>query len=163
MKLEKEEYKEIAVTAARACDDKKAEDVKVLDLCGKSALAEYIVMAVIESAPQLEAAEQGVIDALKKDGTYCLHKDGMNSKNWRVLDYGGVIVHVFDRGAAEFYSIEKIYSGTELVDWKIPEQPKKKSVKTAAKKAAAKTKKVSVKKVAVKRTASKKTGKSAGK
>jgi len=151
MTLTKNEYKQMAITAALACDSKKAENVKVLDLCGKSVLAEFIVMSVIESSPQLEAVQQAVEDNLKKEGHFCLHRDGMQSKNWRVMDYGGVIIHTFDKQAADFYAIEKIYTEAQEVNWEKVEEEK--AEKKTTKKPAAK--KTTTKKTVVKKASSK--------
>lgn len=178
MKLSKNDYRKIAVKAAEAGDDKKAEGVRVLDLCGRSTLADFVVLMTVESAPQLEAVEEEISVRLKREGTYCLHRDGMRSKNWRVLDYGGVLVHVFDAKAAEFYSIEKVYSDARPVEWqaapaapaaKRPAPAKKparkaagKPAKRIAKKAPSKAAKKPAKK-AVKKTPTKKAGKASKK
>ena len=176
--MEKEDFKRIAIIAADAASSKKAEDIKVLDLRGKSVIAEYIVMSVIESGPQLEAVMQETEDRLEEEGMDILNRDGMQSKKWRVQDYGGVIVHSFDREAAEFYDLGHVYEGAELVDWeaelkamKEAEKAAKKAEKEAkaAEKAAAKAKKeaekaakekekkAKAKKTAAKKPAAKKT------
>ena len=142
----KSSFKKIAVTAARLGDAKKARPALVYDLCGKSPLADYAVLLGVESAPQLEAVEEEIVVKLKHEGVYCLHKDGMRSKNWKVLDYGGTLVHIYDQKAAEFYAIDKVYAACKPVDWQEPapapapvKAPAKKTVKKApAKKAAAK-------------------------
>lgn len=138
--MNKEEFKKIAIIAAEAADSKKASDVKVLDLCGQSVIAEYIVMSVIASSPQLEAVMQETEDRLKKEGVYLLHRDGMQSKNWRVQDYGGIIVHSFDKEVAEFYAIDKVFSEAKTIDWQKELKTGKKnaSIKKTVKKNAAK-------------------------
>lgn len=163
-------FKKIAVAAARAGDSKKASPVTVFDLAGKSPLADYAVLLVAESAPQLDAIEEEVQIKLKQEGIYCLHRDGMRSKNWKVLDYGGVLVHIYEGKAAEFYAIDKVYDGCKTVEWEETPAPKpeprpaapakapaKKAEprKPAAKKPAAK--KPAAKKPAAKKTAAKKT------
>lgn len=128
-----------ALTAARACGSKKAGPVAVYDLRGISSLADYAVLALVESAPHLEAVEEEVLARLKHDGFFCLYKDGARSKSWKVLDYGGVLVHVLDRKAAGFYEIDKLYQGAKPVVWE--EKPRAAAPgvkKPAAKKAPAK-------------------------
>jgi ribosome silencing factor RsfS/YbeB/iojap len=182
MTIPKSSFKTIAVTAARAGDSKKASPVAVYDLAGTSPLADYAVLIGVESAPQLDAVEEEVLVQLKQEGVYCLHKDGMRSKNWKVLDYGGTLVHIYDGKAAEFYAIDKIYGNCKQVAWEdkpapAPEKPAAKkpaeakpavkkpvAKKPAAKKPIAKkpvakkpaAKKTAVKKLAVKRLAVKK-------
>jgi ribosome-associated protein len=165
MTVSKNNFKTIAVTAARAGDSKKAEHVRVYDLEGKSPLADFAVLLQAASGPHLEAVEQEVSIKLKQEGVYCLHKDGMRSRNWKVLDYGGVLVHIFDGKAEEFYTIGKLYADNKPVEWQeAPPAPapveEKPAEKPAAKKPAAKkpaARKPAVKKPAVKKPAAKKT------
>lgn len=173
MTMTKPGFKKIAVAAARAGDSKKASPVTIFDLAGKSPLADYAVLLVAESAPQLDAIEEEVQIKLKQEGIYCLHRDGMRSKNWKVLDYGGVLVHIYEGKAAEFYAIDKVYEGFKTVEWEAKPEPRAETPaekkaneekvpvkKAAAKKPAAKkpaVKKPAAKKAAVKKKAAKKT------
>lgn len=168
MKLSKNNYKKIAVEAALAGDSKKAGQIRIFDLCGRSTLADFVVLMNVESGPQIEAVEEEISIRLKHEGVYCLHKDGMRSRNWRVLDYGGVIVHVFDSKAADFYAIDKIYSDAAAVEWQeapvraeAPAAKKPAARKPAVKKAPAK--KAAAKKAAVKKAPAKKAAKTAKK
>lgn len=170
-------FRKIAIAAARAGDDKKAHPVKVFDLAGTSPLADYAVLMTVESGPQLDAVEEEVQVRLKHEGVYCLHKDGMRSRNWKVLDYGGTLVHICDAKAGEFYAIERLFDRCKPVEWEekpaaapaAPAAPAAKPAakKTAAKKAVKKTAKKAAAKKAVKKpakkTAAKKTMKKAAK
>lgn len=173
----KSSFKDIAILAARAGDSKKASPVTVFDLDNTSPLADYAVLIVVESAPQLEAVEEEVSVKLKHEGYYCLHKDGTRSKNWKVLDYGGTLVHVYDGKAAEFYALEKLYEKCKQVEWQEQpaapaKAPEKKAEVPAVKKApakkaapaakpAAKAAKKAAPKKAVKKAAPKKAAKKA--
>jgi ribosome-associated protein len=152
-------FRKIAVAAARIGDAKKAEPVAVYDLAGTSPLADYAVLMMVESAPQLEAVEEDIVHKLKQEGVFCLHKDGMRSRSWKVLDYGGTLVHIYDTKAAEFYAIDKVYAGCKQVQWeeKPAPAPKEPAVKKAARKPAAK--KPAARKTAAKKPAAKKTSK----
>lgn len=167
MTIPKSSFKKIAVAAAVAGDSKKADPVTIYDLAGKSPLADYAVLLVAESAPQLDAIEEEVQIRLKQEGIYCLHRDGMQSKNWKVLDYGGVLVHIYESKAAEFYAIDKVYEGFRTVEWEAKPEPraetpaekKASEEKVPVKKAAAKkpaARKAAVRKKAAKKTAVKK-------
>ena len=167
MTIPKSSFKKIAVAAAAAGDSKKADPITIYDLAGKSPLADYAVLLVAESAPQLDAIEEEVQIRLKQEGIYCLHRDGMQSKNWKVLDYGGVLVHIYESKAAEFYAIDKVYEGFKTVEWETKPEPRAETAaerkaneeKVPVKKAAAKkpaAKKAAVKKKAAKKTAVKK-------
>lgn len=154
----KNAFKKIAVTAARAGDSKKASPVKVYDLCGRSPLADYAVLMGVESAPQLDAVEEEVLVKLKHEGIYCLHKDGMRSRNWKVLDYGGTLVHIYDQKAEEFYAIGKVYGDYKPVEWEEAPAAPAPAKKAPAKKAPAKK---AVKKAPAKKAAAKKPAKKA--
>ena len=144
--------KDIAVLAARYADDKKAENIKLIDLKGLSSLCEYIIIATVTSKPHLEAVEDEISTQLKKIGVYKSNRDGGESMTWRVADYGSFLVHIMTQEARDFYALDKIFSfGTE-VNFKKPKAAKKttakktaakKTTKTAAKKT---TKNASVKK-----------------
>ena len=140
--------KELVCYAARLADDKKAENIKVIDLCGMSSLCDFMLIATATSKPHLEAVEEEISRKLKEQGYYKSNRDGADSYQWRVSDYGGFLVHLMTPEARDFYMLDKIFSfGKEIAFLK----PVK---KTTAKKAAAKATKKTTQK-AVKKTASK--------
>lgn len=149
--------KELVCLAARLADDKKAENIKVIDLCGLSSLCDFVLIATANSKPHLDAVEEEISKKLKEEGYYKTNRDGGESNQWRVSDYGGFLAHVMTQEARDFYALDKIFSFGKEVDFK---KPVKKTVKkAAAKKSAAKkttAKKASVKKTTVKKTAVKK-------
>ena len=152
--MTKNEFKKIAVIAALAGDSKKASPVRVYDLGGKSTIADFAVLMEVESAPQLDAVEEEVSIRLKHLGVYCLHKEGQQSKNWKVLDYGGVLVHVYEKKAEEFYAIGKHYAEYKPVEWE--EKPAPAPAVAARKPVEAPVEKPAAKKPAVKKPAAKK-------
>ena len=151
-------FKQLAIAAARLADAKKAEEVAVYDMDGRSALADFVVVATVDNPAQLDAVDEEISRNLKQKGLFALYRDGMRSKNWKVLDYGGIIVHIFERKAREFYSFDKVYTGYGEVKWSVAPPPaaKKKAAPKAAPKKAKKpaAKKVPAKKI--KKTAAKK-------
>ncbi|ACC98451.1 Domain of unknown function DUF143 [Elusimicrobium minutum Pei191] len=156
--------KELVFLTARYADEKKAENVTVIDLKGMSSLCDYIVLATVTSRPHLEAVEQEVSTNLKQVNLFKTKRDGGESNMWRVSDYGAFMLHLMTKEARDFYALDKIFSFGEVIDWQ--EKPQIKEVKkTAAKKETAKkttvkkaaTKKTTQKKAAVKKTAVKKT------
>lgn len=166
--------KEIVLLAARCADEKKAENIKVLDLNGLSSLCDYIILATVTSKPHLEAVEDEISTRLKQEGVYKLNRDGGESMMWRVADYGAFLVHIMTQEARDFYALDKIFSFGKELDYKKPKTAKKttskaakKTVKKAVKKGtqktsakapAKKTAKPAVKKTA-KKTATKKSTK----
>lgn len=161
------QQKDIAVLAARYADEKKAENVKLLDLNGLSSLCDYIVLATVTSKPHLEAVEDEISTQLKKIGVYKLNRDGGESMIWRVSDYGSFLVHIMTQEARDFYALDKIFSFATELNYKKPKAAKKTAAKkVSAQKTAVKksvSKKAAAKKPAAKKTAAKKPAKTAAK
>ncbi len=151
--------KEIVFLAAKYADDKKAENLTVIDLKGLSSLCDYVILATATSVPHLEAIEEEVSKNLKQFGIYKSNRDGGDSGAWRVSDYGSFMFHVMTQDTRDFYALDKLFSFGEAIDWQKKEEPKKEVKKAAAKKAPAKkivAKKAPAKKPAVKKSAPKK-------
>ena len=129
-------------------------------MCGLSSLCDFILIATANSKPHLDAVEEEISKKLKEKGYYKTNRDGAESNQWRVSDYGGFLAHIMTQEARDFYALDKIFSFGKEIDFK---KPVKKTVKkAAAKKTAAKTtaakttaKKTTVKKAAPKTTAKK--------
>lgn len=146
--------KELACLAAKYADDKKAENIRVIDLGGLSSLCDYVLIATATSKPHLDAVEEEISMQLKKEGVYKSNRDGGDSNIWRVSDYGAVLVHIMTPDAREFYALDKIFSFGKEVDFaKLQKAAAKKTAKKTVKKAAAP--KASSKKTAVKKTSAK--------
>ncbi|MBP5430533.1 MAG: ribosome silencing factor [Elusimicrobiaceae bacterium] len=150
--------KELVCLAARLADDKKAENIKVIDLGGLSSLCDYVLIMTATSKPHLEAVEEEISKKLKEIGIYKTNRDGADSLQWRVSDYGAFLVHIMTQDARDFYALDKIFSfGTELDFTKpVKKAPAKKTV--AKKPAAQKTTKKTPAKKAAKKPAAKKKG-----
>jgi len=111
------DFRAFAVVAARAAYDKKAEAIVLLNVRAVSGLADYLVVATVDSPAHLDAVEERVEKALRAQGLNLLRKDGVASLLWRVLDYGGLLVHLMHRQARAFYSLEKLFVGARKVRW----------------------------------------------
>ena len=161
-------FRNIAVSAARLADAKKAEAVLVYDMAGRSELADYIVVITVDNPAQMDAVDDEITINLKKEGVYAIYRDGMKSKNWKVLDYGGIIIHIFEKQAREFYSFDNVYAGYKIIKWE--EKPAVKPVpqaasrrKAAPKKAATKAAPKKAERISKKAKAAPKKAKKAGK
>src|SRR5207253_1146268 len=103
--------------------DKKAEDIKLLDVRRVTNVADYCLLASTRSQPQLEAVRNHVSKAIEDEkGLKPLHRDGINSRQWTVLDYGGLVVHLFEDQARRFYGLERLWEGARTVDWEKAEK-----------------------------------------
>jgi len=110
--------KKIAIEAARLGDSKKAENIVIYELGKNSSLADYAVLMSADSVPQLKAVEEAVNKAFKAQGLFVLYREGGSSHAWKVLDYGGVLVHIFETGAREFYSMDLLYASCARIPWR---------------------------------------------
>ncbi|MHB1452539.1 MAG: ribosome silencing factor [Saccharofermentanales bacterium] len=104
--------KELAETIEKILDSKKGIDIQVIDLEGKTDLADFFVIATGTSTPHIRALSEEVEFKMKEDhGMMAHHTEGRESGKWILLDYGGVIVHVFHETERAFYSLEKLWEG----------------------------------------------------
>ena len=97
-------------------DNDKAQDVVVIDLVGKTSIADYMVIASGQSQRQVGAMADHLRDIVKTAGCEAVALEGTDDCNWVLLDAGDVVVHLFRPEVREFYDLEKI--------WLIPETPK---------------------------------------
>ena len=103
--------KEIAILAAKALDSKKGEDIKVMDVTALTTLADYFVICTGTSSTQINALCDAVEERLEKEAEEKpLHREGHRGGTWVLLDYGCVVVHVFDNEARAFYSLERLWN-----------------------------------------------------
>lgn len=107
---------ELAKTAAKALNSKKARDIKLLKVSDLTVLADYFVIASGTSTTQVGALADEVDYQLGQADIQPLRKEGASTRKWILLDYGSVVVHVFYPEAREFYSLERMWADAEPVD-----------------------------------------------
>ena len=107
---------QIAAIAARALDDKKARDVKVLKTTEQTVLADYFVICNGSSSTHVKALVDEVDKQLSEAGEPPVRREGLRSDIWVLMDFGCVIVHVFTDEARKFYNLERLWSDSEVVD-----------------------------------------------
>jgi len=101
---------------AKLAIDSQATDVMILDLRKRTALFDFFVVATGKSGRQLRAIADEVDDLLQKQlGEKRLHIDGYQDSRWIVLDYGDLVIHLFDREMRDFYRIEDLWSDAPRV------------------------------------------------
>ena len=96
-----------------ALDDGKAEDVVVIDLHGKTSIADHMVIATGRSQRQVSALAERVLTAIRERGRARAGSEGMRQGDWVLIDAGDVIVHLFRPEVRGFYNLEKMW-GAEL-------------------------------------------------
>lgn len=108
--------KEMARIAYKALSDKKGEDIKIIDIAGISVLADYFLIANGSSDSQVNALVDNVEEELHKAGFPLKQREGRSSGSWVLLDFGDIIVHVFDRENRLFYDLERIWKDGKEVN-----------------------------------------------
>lgn len=111
-------FKSAAIAAARAVEDKKAEQILLLDVRKTSPLSDYLVIATALSRPHLEALEHKVAEDLHKIGLNVHRRNKPQTDRWRVLDYGGLIVHLMVENARKLYALERLHDGAKELSWR---------------------------------------------
>lgn len=110
-----EQAMNMARVAQEALADKKGEDIKVLDISEISVIADYFVIANGTSDSQVQALIEHVDENMHKAG-YALKQQEGKGGTWVLMDYGDVIVHVFDKEGRSFYNLERVWGdGKEVV------------------------------------------------
>ena len=106
---------EMVSIACKAIDDKKALDIKVIDIREVSVIADYFVITSGSNLNQVQAIVDNVEEQLGRAGYDAKQIEGYQSANWILMDYGDLIIHVFDEENRLFYDLERIWrDGKEL-------------------------------------------------
>ncbi len=111
-----EKNRELAILAALAMDEQRAEDVVILDLRKLIDYADYFVVGSASSLARMRGIARRVESALSKRGGKRLNQPDRESA-WVLADFGDVLVHVFDAEAREFYRIEDLWGDAPRVPW----------------------------------------------
>ena len=106
---------EMARVAYQALDEKKGEDIRVIDISGISVIGDYFVITNGTSDSQVRALVENVEEKMHLAGFHVKRVEGNRSSSWVLLDFGDVIVHVFDREDRLFYDLERIWSDGKMV------------------------------------------------
>jgi len=109
-------YRERAILAARAAHDRRAEDILVLDVRAVCDFADYFVIAEAPTSVRLRGVSDGVEKALHAAGARRLNRHGRDT-GWILLDYGDVVVHLFDSAARAHYQLESLWADAPVVKW----------------------------------------------
>lgn len=103
------ESAELAEIAAAILDAKKGANIAVICVKGRSDITDYLVLCSANSSTHVAALAGELEFRMEQRGVTPLHTDGGNARNWQVVDYGTIMVHVFDREARDFYNLDKLY------------------------------------------------------
>jgi ribosome-associated protein len=111
----------LALTAAKSAAENRGRDIVVLDMRELTAMFDYFVLVTGASRRQLHAISEQISTVLKGEfGERRLSLEGYRDSRWILLDYGSIVVHLFDQPMREFYALEQLWSDArrvELPDW----------------------------------------------
>jgi ribosome-associated protein len=109
--------KDWALIAARAADDKKAADIVVQEMRAALLITDYFIIATGANNRQVDAITEAIEEALRKEaGIKPIGREGLDEQTWVLLDYGDIVVHIFQPELREFYRLESLWSDAPFVD-----------------------------------------------
>lgn len=109
--------REVAIRAAQAADEKKADNVIVMDMAGLTVFTDYFVICSGTTNAQVRAIIDAVRKSLSEVGLQPLRREGDHTSRWALMDYGGVVIHVFHHVERDYYDLEGLWESAPRVDW----------------------------------------------
>jgi ribosome-associated protein len=143
----KNELKAQVAVVVRACQEKKAENITVLQLDEQaSGFTDFFIVCSASNPRQVQAIADEVDKSLSTLGNEPKHMEGYNQAEWLLMDYVDFVVHIFSENARKFYDLERLWKTATRIEPADLEKPvRKPAVKKAAKKTAAKASKTAAK------------------
>lgn len=114
--MKKNDVKEMVKLVYQALDDKKAEDISIIDISGISVISDYFIVASGNNQNQLLAMQDEVDRIMHEHGIDVKQVEGNRSSTWILMDYEDIIVHLFSREDRLFYNLERIWQDGVAVD-----------------------------------------------
>lgn len=110
------ESKTMAQIAFKSLEEKKATDIKVINISEVSTIADYFIIGEGTNRNQVQAIADEVEESLSRAGFNPKQIEGYDTANWILMDYKDIIVHIFDTQNRQFYNIERIWKDGKEVD-----------------------------------------------
>lgn len=107
---------EFCKIAVAALEDRKAEDVRIIDIRDVSPVADFFVIANGTNQNQLQAMRDACEEALYRAGLKAKQIEGNSGSTWLLMDYGDIIVHIFSKEDRLFYDLERVWRDGKVVD-----------------------------------------------
>ena len=109
--------KQLIDTITEGLLEKKARDIKILDVRPLTTLTDYFVVCHGTSETQIRALANSVIEKVKEDlGENVWKKEGMDARRWIILDYVNVVVHIFSEEKRQYYGIERMWNDAKITE-----------------------------------------------
>ena len=111
--------RECALLAAKAADEKKATDIMVQEVGAITSMCDYFVIATAANNRQVDAIIEEIEKKLREDGGIKpASREGLQEGSWALLDYGDIVVHVFQPEARDYYRLEDLWNDCPVIDLK---------------------------------------------
>ncbi|MCD7846169.1 MAG: ribosome silencing factor [Oscillospiraceae bacterium] len=107
---------EAAKLAVQALADKQASDIRLLKTTELTVLADYFLICTANSTPHVRTLYDEVDKRLSEAGLPTVRREGYRNSNWLLLDFGCLIVHIFQKETREFYNLERLWSDAQEID-----------------------------------------------
>lgn len=107
---------EMAKLAIKAIEDKKAEDITIIDISEISTIADYFIICSGNNHSQIQAICDSVDEMLGRNGINAKQVEGYESATWVLMDYRDIIIHVFDKQNRLYYDLERIWRDGKKID-----------------------------------------------
>ncbi|WP_374721715.1 ribosome silencing factor [Peribacillus tepidiphilus] len=101
--------RDLLITAAKAADDKKAEDIIVLNMKGISLVADYFMICHGNSDKQVQAIAREIKEKVEENGYEVKRMEGFDEAKWVLVDLGDVVAHIFHRDERSYYNLERLW------------------------------------------------------
>lgn len=108
--------KEMTKIAYNALDDKKGQDIRIINIEGISVMADYFIIASGDNRNQVQSMADNVTDELGRAGHEVKQIEGYHSANWILMDYGDIVIHIFNKEDRLFYDLERIWRDGKIVE-----------------------------------------------
>ena len=108
--------REKAKIAVMAMEDKKAEDIRVIEISGVSSIGDYFIICNGSNVSQVQAITDAIDERLGCQDVTAAHVEGYRNAGWILMDYSDVIIHVFDKDNRLFYNLERIWKDGKEID-----------------------------------------------
>ena len=110
--------KELAAAAVRALDSKMGVDISLIAITDVTTLADYFIICTAGSSTQARTLCDETDKILSEAGEPPIRREGTRTGGWTLLDFGCVIVHIFSEELRDFYSLDRLWSDAEKIDYK---------------------------------------------
>jgi ribosome-associated protein len=109
--------RDLALKAAETASKKKALDIVILELSGLTVISDYFVICSGESTTQVSAIADFIEHEFGLKGIKPIGREGLKHSHWVLLDYGDVVVHIFEKETREYYSLEKLWMDAKTIEF----------------------------------------------